>query len=415
MGAAIPLAYEQDEDEQELPARPATRARAAGSAVPDIPLANRQSVQLAPTSGSGNLLGSTIQPGQGVDRIALAEQAWQQFADSTRPTYERELRTSRQNVAGAGQMGSGMERGAFADLANKRALQLDTERQSLINKAVADSIADQYANIAIAQQQQGFQASQVQADRTYGLQEGQLDLARETGRGNLDLARQAEERAGRTTEAQIGLATRQQNLAETLGLSNLSLAQAQQKLDEMVKTGQLSIAQAQQVLAEKESTQRFGLAERSQDFAERSADREFGLADRQQSLSETLGLGGLSLDQTRLALQQEVERGRLTLEEADQALRERSQEIQQDQFARQLAQSLEVATMGDRTQNREIDAQAALAQNEMYLRIAQMLAAMGFSPKSGSGSSGKPSGTGGGGGGSPIADNPYTPEDKELT
>jgi hypothetical protein len=54
-------------------------------------------------------------------------------------------------------------------------------------------------------------------------------------------------------------------------------------------------------------------------------------------------------------------------------LAQSGQQNQQQQFAQSLAQQLGIATMGDRTQNRSVDAQSELAKNDLYLRIMAAL------------------------------------------
>lgn len=115
------------------------------------------------TPGSGaDYTDKTITPGAGVDRLALATNAFDQFAQSSDPYYQKALRDANSSAGANGQLGSGQLRTSLGDAANNRQLQLDTMRSNLTNDAVSGSIEDQYRNIALAQQQQGFQAGQQQ-------------------------------------------------------------------------------------------------------------------------------------------------------------------------------------------------------------------------------------------------------------
>lgn len=109
-------------------------------------------------SPGADYLGQTIQPGPGVDRLALAESNFNNFAEASDPYYQKTLRDANSSAAGAGRLGSGMLRTSLGDAANLRNLQLDTAKQGYLNDATNGSIEDQYRNIGIAQQQQGFQA-----------------------------------------------------------------------------------------------------------------------------------------------------------------------------------------------------------------------------------------------------------------
>lgn len=110
--------------------------------------------------GPTDYLNKTITPGAGVDRLALAKSNFENFRQSTDPEYRSELNTANQAGYGAGQGGSGMLRGRLGDIATTRARDLQTAQTSNLNQATEGSIGDQYRNLGIAQQQQGFQAGQ---------------------------------------------------------------------------------------------------------------------------------------------------------------------------------------------------------------------------------------------------------------
>lgn len=401
--AGVPLAG------RPAPSTPQSAQNSVASvAAASVPLAQSQPYASLPSSSSpsGSYVNRTIQPGPATDRIALATRSFDTFQRATDPAYKASLDAAAAKAASVGQLGSGQLRTSIGDLASNRALALDTERQSLLDKAISDSIADQYANIGIAQQQQGFQAGREDAAAAQRLAEagltGSLGGAPTLAGQQLELARSGQ-------NFSQNLATQQQKLSEQLGLGSLSLQEAQQKLNTLVQTGQLSLAQAQQALAEKQNTQSFGLATRAQDLSEKTqatnaalaergqslaettAAQNFGLAQRQQSLSEQIGLGNLSLAQAQQRVDELVRTGQLSVAQADQALREkqneqqfglqsRAQDLQSEQFKQTLASSLAQALLG------KSDASSAPL-------IQLLLQALGFGTTiGGSGASGGSSG-----------------------
>lgn len=117
----------------------------------------------------------TITPGAGVDRLALAKSNFQNFHDSTEPEFQAALRDASQQVAGGGQIGSGMARGRLGDIGLARARDLQSAETSNLNNATEGSIGDSYNNIGIAQQQQGFQAGQQQSAFNQATEQQQLE------------------------------------------------------------------------------------------------------------------------------------------------------------------------------------------------------------------------------------------------
>lgn len=116
----------------------------------------------------------TITPGAGVDRLALAKSNFDNFRTSTEPEYEATLRKAGQSGAAAGQVGSGMLRGSLGDIGLSRTRDLQSAETGFLNDATAGSIDDNYRNIGIAQQQQGFQSGQQQSAFNQGITLQQL-------------------------------------------------------------------------------------------------------------------------------------------------------------------------------------------------------------------------------------------------
>lgn len=114
------------------------------------------------TTPENALTGKTLSVGDTADRFKLAQDQWANFEKATAPQYQASLRDALRAGAAAGGLGSGQLRTSIGDLANQRALALDTQRNDLLNQALGGSIEDAYRNVGIAQQQQGFQNQQQQ-------------------------------------------------------------------------------------------------------------------------------------------------------------------------------------------------------------------------------------------------------------
>lgn len=183
------------------------------STVPNVGTPGGPSAMIEPPNPTtsvegGDLLHTTLM-GPTTDRFKLAGDQFDTFAKSTDPIYQKSLKDATGAAAATGRLGSGQLRTSYGDLAANRALQLDTERSSLLQQAINDSISDEYKNVAIAQQQQGFQAGQQQNAAQLQLAKDQLaEQARQFGLNQeqqLKLAQLSDATANR----QIDLATAQ--------------------------------------------------------------------------------------------------------------------------------------------------------------------------------------------------------------
>lgn len=130
----------------------------------------------ANTPGSNtDYTNKTITPGAGVDRLALAKSNFENFRDSTEPEYQAVLREAGQSGAAAGQVGSGMLRGRLGDIGLSHARDLQHAQTGFLNDATNGSIEDNYRNIGIAQQQQGFQQGQQESAFGQGITQQQIE------------------------------------------------------------------------------------------------------------------------------------------------------------------------------------------------------------------------------------------------
>lgn len=114
------------------------------------------------TDPSNPLTERTIQRDPLVDRFNLARQQFDTFVQATDPQYQAALRQANRYGAATGRLGSGDLRTDFGNLAQQRDLQLRTAQNEFLQNALGGSIEDQFRDIGIAQQQQGFQNQQQQ-------------------------------------------------------------------------------------------------------------------------------------------------------------------------------------------------------------------------------------------------------------
>jgi hypothetical protein len=114
------------------------------------------------TTAENALTNQTLSRAPGTDRYTQAQSQWDAFQKSTAPQYQADLRAAMQKAAAGGALGSGMLQSSLGDVANNRATQLDSQRQTLLSQALNNSIGDQFGDVGIAQQQQGFQRGQQQ-------------------------------------------------------------------------------------------------------------------------------------------------------------------------------------------------------------------------------------------------------------
>lgn len=126
------------------------------------PAAGGSPVALTPTNPDNPLTSQTIGAGQLADRFALAQQKYDQFVQSTDPSYQAALRDAKRAGAAAGGLGSGQLRTSIGDLAGQRANAMDVQRQGAFTDAMGGSIDDAWKSIGLAERQQGFQNTQQQ-------------------------------------------------------------------------------------------------------------------------------------------------------------------------------------------------------------------------------------------------------------
>lgn len=394
-----------------------------------------QAPQLALAAPSNIPKPTVAAPAQPVDRVALATQAYDTFAKAQEPAYQKSIEGVTSQAAGLGQLGSGQWRTALRDEANRHQLNLDTQRDTLLNKAVEGSIAD--ASTAYQQALSGSQ--QGLAER---LGTGQLEIAREnadtskTGTlGQLELAKsgqaqsgaqfdksldfqkqqaaiEAQFKAGTLTLAQkdqalrelansqqYGLAGEQLNLAKTgqaasidADKQRIALAQKEQEINAAYQNGQLTLAQKDQALRELANSQQFGLAGeqlalaktgQAADIANQQGQLELAKAGQAQQAGQFDK--SLAFQEEQAKIEAAFKSGQLTLAQKDQALRELANSQQntiatgqlelaksgQSQQADQFKQSLAEQAAGRLQQNSQFNASLAQSGEQFKASLAQ--------------------------------------------
>jgi hypothetical protein len=118
--------------------------------------------QGTPTNPANPLTNQTISRAPTADRFQLAQDRFKTFTDQTAPAYQAALRDANRMGAAAGGLGSGQLRTSLGDLGAQRDLNLRTNERGFLTDALEGTIADSFGDVAIGQQQQGFQNEQQQ-------------------------------------------------------------------------------------------------------------------------------------------------------------------------------------------------------------------------------------------------------------
>lgn len=126
------------------------------------PIGGTGNVATTATDPNTALTTQTISRAPGVDRFALAQDAVKNWETATNPQFQADLRDANRVAAGAGRLNSGELRTSLGDITANRDIQRNAAEKSYLDDALAGTIADQFGDVGIAQQQQGFQAGQQQ-------------------------------------------------------------------------------------------------------------------------------------------------------------------------------------------------------------------------------------------------------------
>lgn len=127
---------------------------------PTAATSSNGAVSLTPTTPDSALTNYTISPGALADRFGIAKDKIADWNAIEEPIFDRTIQSISQNRAGAGQLGSGMVRGAFRDAAGDYDTRRLTAERGFLNDALGGSIDDAFKSVGVAQQQQQQQQSQ---------------------------------------------------------------------------------------------------------------------------------------------------------------------------------------------------------------------------------------------------------------
>ncbi len=128
---------------------------------PGLPMPGSGLTDVSSFSPQSNLIGAQIAPGQ-TDRMGIARDYFNQFAEATNPAYEHAIRTATQHAAANGRMGSGMLTTDYGNLADNRTRNLDLMQRGLLTDATQASIGDAQNNRHELRTERGYQNDQSQ-------------------------------------------------------------------------------------------------------------------------------------------------------------------------------------------------------------------------------------------------------------
>ncbi len=128
---------------------------------PGLPMPGGGLTDVSAFSPQSNLIGAQIAPGQ-TDRMGIARDYFNQFAEATNPAYEHAIRTATQHAAANGRMGSGMLTTDYGNLADNRTRNLDLMQRGLLTDATQASIGDAQNNRHELRTERGYQNDQSQ-------------------------------------------------------------------------------------------------------------------------------------------------------------------------------------------------------------------------------------------------------------
>lgn len=362
-----------------------------------------------PGGGAGQLPLSSEYPsaasttGTPQNRLQLATNAFDTFARSSEPAYAADLRQATQAAAGKGQIGSGGLRTTYGNLANQRSLALDTQRDSLINAATTGTIADQQAADANRIAQQNADTSRIGTTGNLETARGTLALAQGEATGTVNgqqtvAARQADQDAAIRTAGLTGilngtetLQAKQDAINAAIAQGHLTNEQGQLALSQLAQsqsntqaTGRLALDTTTAAQSNANAAGRLALDTTGQQNQAQQAAAALALNTRAEGASEGQAAGRLALDTTTAANANANATGRLALDttgqqnQAQQAAA--SLQLSRDQltqagqqFGLSQAQQLQLATLADRTQNRQLDISGAQGQNTLLLELARIM------------------------------------------
>lgn len=353
---------------------------APDAAVEDPAKPKKEVVTPKPPAPGAVPLPTVAAPSAPVDRVKLATDIFNTSAQSTQGAYDAVSRENVHNSAALGQVASGGLRTREGNLQLARGRDLDTMRKELVNTATEGSIHDAETNF-----NQGLAGSQL------SLQQHQTDIDEKYKAGQLSLAERNQALA--ELAQQQNLALEKERLAESTRQSNANLELEKRRLDigSNQTQQQIDLQKGRDDIEAKYKAGTLSLAERDQALNELQNSQSYGLAVKGYELAAEVQRGNLTLAQAQQKIQEAYQNRTMTLAERNQALAELTQSQNQGneqqriqlakdqlaqtgaQFGLSLAQQKDLATLADKTQNRQLDIASAQGKNSLLLELARIM------------------------------------------
>lgn len=143
-----------------LPGLGVTSGVTTGSSIPGTNAAVGNlagGVGLSPIDINNPLTAQTISRAPGADRFKIAQDQYDASVKAGEPQFQASLRDALRGAAAGGALGSGKLNTSLGDITATRQNALDAGRQGFLADALKGTIADQFGDVGVAQQQQGFQ------------------------------------------------------------------------------------------------------------------------------------------------------------------------------------------------------------------------------------------------------------------
>lgn len=150
---------------------------APGTVGAGLPTTSPAGPTLSPTTPQNALTNSTITPGPATDEYGIAQQQLANWQKANAPQLQANITQAERAAASQGAVGSGGLNTTLGNIANQFNLQQETQGNQFLSNALQQSIQNAYQNIAVAQQQQGFQAQQEGTAFNQGVTQTQLNSA----------------------------------------------------------------------------------------------------------------------------------------------------------------------------------------------------------------------------------------------
>ena len=197
---------------------PNTSAASASNPITSLANGTGLGYTTSATDPNNALSAQTITPDPSADFMANAKAQYAAWQQQTDPQYQADLKSANQYGFGSGRGYSGILNNSLGDLAAQRSNAQLSNASNFLSQALGQENANQYANIGIAQQQQGFQNTQQQEAFSNYLEELLAGSQGDPAQTDLALSQIYGGQAGNATNA-AGNLINSQNAANGSGLT----------------------------------------------------------------------------------------------------------------------------------------------------------------------------------------------------